>query len=145
MDDFDDILEHIFGDSNDGLLDLSSIDSIDDLGPFADGLESDLPTDVDFGNAMDNALFDFQQGSQSYSGIDNISFEGHNHHEPFEGEYGYSSEPSFTGDKYTDDAWNRKQADHWFDVEKDCYAKGDTSGAQAAHSTAMKHMNRIKK
>lgn len=58
-----------------------------------------------------------------------------------------SSQISFTGsgDKYMDDEYNREQAEKWFKKEEECLKKGDTSGAAAAHSTAMKHQNRIKK
>lgn len=64
-------------------------------------------------------------------------------------DYSYSSnnpEISFTGngDKYTDNEYNQTQADKWLDKEQECLAKGDKTGASAAHSTAMNHLKRIK-
>lgn len=80
-----------------------------------------------------------------------VSFTGDlSHHEPFSGEPGYKerrSAVSFegTGDKYSDNEYNRKQADKWLAKEQECLAKGDKTGAAAAHSTAMSHLGRIKK
>lgn len=53
---------------------------------------------------------------------------------------------SFTGngDKYTDNAYNQSQYDKWMDIYMQKLAKGDTSGANAALSTAKDHLRRIK-
>ena len=58
---------------------------------------------------------------------------------------GENNDISFTGnDKYTDNSYNQAQADKWLAKEQDCLAKGDKSGAAAAHATAMDHLKRIK-
>lgn len=53
---------------------------------------------------------------------------------------------SFTGsdDKYSDNQYNRQQADKWLAKMQDCLAKGDTAGAKAAEKLADKHLGRIK-
>ena len=106
----------------------------------------------DFYSSMKSALreFDSVNGTESamyLDGIDGeVSFEGSlEHYEPFDDEN--REDVSFTGngDKYTDDEYNREQAEKWFKKEEECLKKGDTSGASAAHSIAMKHQKRIKK
>ncbi len=80
--------------------------------------------------------------------LSDVSFTGHNHHDPFPNEPDYESDHSisFEGncDKYTDNLYNQEQANKWLAKEQDCLAQGDKSGAAAAHSTAMDHLKRIK-
>lgn len=114
-------------------------------------IETSSLGDIDngFETAMGCALDDFNGESLDFSSSDSVSFTGQSHHEPFDGESSMddSNQISFegNGDKYTDNEYNKEQADKWLKKEQDCLAKGDTTGAAAAHSTAMKHLGRIKK
>lgn len=57
------------------------------------------------------------------------------------------SDISFTGsnDKYSDNNYNRKEADYAFTEEQRLLEKGDIKGAEAAHKRGMNHLGRIKK
>ena len=56
------------------------------------------------------------------------------------------SDVSFTGsgDKYSDNDYNRQAADDFLEQEAYYRGKGDNAAADAAHSQAMKHKGRIK-
>lgn len=114
-------------------------------------IETSSLGDIDSGfeTAMDYALDDFNEESLDFSSSDSIPFTGQSHHEPFDGEPSMDNgnQISFegSGDKYNDNEYNKEQADKWLKKEQDCLAKGDTTGAAAAHSTAKKHLGRIKK
>ena len=166
MDGLDDFISSI-SEALDNFLNGSDFDSND----FSDLTDSsnigDCATDVidaisngdfsshgspDFYSSMESALRDFNSTNEFDSNIcydktdGTLSFEGSlEHHEPFDGEC-QTGDVSFTGnDIYTDDDYNREQADKWFKKEAECLKKGDTTGAAAAHSIAMTHQNRIKK
>lgn len=161
MDGFDDLIDSlgkaisdIFSDSTSG---------IEDFSPFSDvnlGDCSTIISDFASGNFIDNGSEEFYSGMESAlnrlledtdSSLDtnsNISFEGSmSHHEPFSRESDFNTDNiSFegNGDKYTDNAYNQAQADKWLAKEQECLAKGDKTGAAAAHSTAINHLKRIK-
>lgn len=143
MEGLEDLFENILGAS-----------SFDDPGVSLDDILSgdisnvDTPSfgdnNADFDAAMSAAFEDVNKG------LDAVSFTGQFHHEPFDGELSIDNNGSQitfegNGDKYTDNDYNREQADKWLAKEQDCLAKGDTKGAASAHSTAMKHIGRIKK
>lgn len=110
---------------------------------------SECEIDSELQTEMDAALNNYDNTANPTS-TDNISFLGQSHHEPMDGEP--EKDPlkryvSFegNGDIYSDNDYNRKEADKWLSKEADLLAKGDTTGASAAHKTAMKHISRIKK
>lgn len=146
----EDLIECLFGD---GDIDCSPEDVLDggdytfDDTQIFDSMASEGVSDG-FNEEMSQALNEFNNESIDFSSTDSISFTSNSHHEPFPDETtGNGEDISFggSGDKYTDNEYNRQAADKWLQKEKDCLAKGDISGASAAHSTAMSHIKRIKK
>lgn len=59
----------------------------------------------------------------------------------------YNNDISFTGkeDKYSDEEYNRKEADKYLEQEEKKRKSGDTKGGDILHNLAMKHVNRIPK
>lgn len=59
----------------------------------------------------------------------------------------YNDDISFTGkeDKYSDEEYNRKEADKYLEQEEKKRKSGDTKGGDILHNLAMKHVNRIPK
>lgn len=59
----------------------------------------------------------------------------------------YNNDISFTGkeDKYSDEEYNRKEADKYLELEEKKRKSGDTKGGDILHNLAMKHVNRIPK
>lgn len=59
----------------------------------------------------------------------------------------YNNDVSFTGkeDKYSDEEYNRKEADKYLEQEEKKRKSGDTKGGDILHNLAMKHVNRIPK
>ena len=131
-------------DYSDGELNIANL-ILEDSGTLESVTMADFENNLS--DEMDKALTMFNDHSMDLSTTDSINFTGTLHHTPFEGEpIDSRSDISFegSGDKYTDNEYNRKAADKWFAKEKDCLAKGDVNGAAAAHSTAMDHLKRIK-
>lgn len=147
MDFFDEILDSIGG-ALDSVFDGGDSIDIDDISlDGQDSMMSDL-----------FSLQNFSSDSSDFSSLMSASFEGDafdnfensnfDCDSDFDGitEENQNSDVSFTGsgDKYVDNSYNQKQADKWLAKEQDCLAKGDKSGAAAAHATAMDHLKRIK-
>lgn len=154
IDSFSESLSNILSDSTSDSLDFSQFSDVDlgdyssIISEFASGDFTDNGSD-EFYSSMDNAFNGlFENFGSSMDANSNISFEGSlDNHELFlEESYSNADNISFegNGDKYTDNSYNQAQADKWLAKEQECLAKGDKTGAAAAHRTAMDHLKRIK-